>query len=444
MLASELGHFVAGLRFDALPPAVVDTVKLRVLDTLGAGIAGWRIGNHRALLALLGSTGEASVWGDGVRKPLRDAALVNSFLAHSSYLDDGSRFTGGHPSSVVLPSSLALAEHRRLDGRQLITAVAAGYEVFLRLGRAIYPSVVERGLQSTAVIGAVSSAAAAASLLGLDGRGAGNAIAIACNLGVGLKEALKASRSQPLQVARSCEGGLLAAQFAASGAEGAATIIEEGLFKAFADRVDAAPVAAGLGSEFRIFETYVKVHGGCRGNHAPVDAALQLLAVHCIAASDVERVTVAVDSVTFRADIHEPRNGDQAQFSVPFAVAVALLEGDASLFRYTDDMVVDPQVRGLMRRIDVVAEPAFDPAYPSKRGARVEMVLRDGRRISNVLDNALGEPESPLGREAIEGKFRLLAEPVLGERAARLMTVVAELERLEDVGALATLTAATR
>src|SRR5690606_2489056 len=107
----------------------------------------------------------------------------------------------------------------------LIVAVAAGYEIFLRLGRAIYPSTVERGFQSTAVLGAASSAASCASMLRLDAGRAANAIAIGCTLGVGLKQALKGTRSGPLQVARSCEGGVLAAQLAKAGEQGAENII---------------------------------------------------------------------------------------------------------------------------------------------------------------------------------------------------------------------------
>ena len=235
MLINELGKFVAQTRYENLPPAVVETVKLRVLDLLAAGLAGYHMGCHRQLLPILGGAAEATVWGAGTRIALRDAMLVNSFMSHALYLDDGSRFTGGHPSSVVIPSALALAETRHAGGRELIAAVAAGYEIFLRLGRAIYPSTVVRGFQSTAVLGAVIVRRRVRQPLGLSPEAAKNALAIACNLGVGLKEALKSSGSQPIQVARSCECGVLVAQFAAQGAVGADSILEGGFLKAFAE-----------------------------------------------------------------------------------------------------------------------------------------------------------------------------------------------------------------
>src|SRR5690606_15559441 len=149
----------------------------------------------------------------------------------------------------------------------LVTAIAAGYEVFLRLGAAIYPSTVRRGFQSTAVLAAPATAAAAAVLLDLPAERAVHAIAIACSHGAGLKEALKAADSQPLQVGRSSEGGLLAALYAAQGATGAPAIIEQGFLRAYADEARAAPVGEGLGRRWHIGQTYLKAHGGCRGNH---------------------------------------------------------------------------------------------------------------------------------------------------------------------------------
>ena len=204
MLVSEFGKFIAQTRYEDLPANVVETVKLRVLDCLAAALAGCHMGCHGRLLPVLGGAGPAAGWGVGRNFSVRDATLLNSFLSHALYLDDGSRFTGGHPSSVVIPSAVALAEVERAAGKRLIAAVAAGYEIFLRLGRAIYPSTVVRGFQSTAVIGAAASAAACANLLRFAPGAAKNALAIACNLGVGLKEALKSSASQPIHVARRC------------------------------------------------------------------------------------------------------------------------------------------------------------------------------------------------------------------------------------------------
>lgn len=437
MLVQHFGRFVASTRYRELPKPVIEATKVRILDTVGAGLAGFHLDNHRPLLDLVGGRGDATVWGAGLRYSPRDATLINSFLAHCCYIDDGSRYTGGHPSSVVIPGAFALAETLDAPGTALIAATAVGYELFLRLGRAIYPAAVNRGFQTTAVLGAVSSAAACASVLGLDPAASQNAVAIACNLGVGLKEALKSSRSQPLQVARSCEAGLLSALYARQGAVGAESIIENGFLKAFAGSANDPTILDGLGSDFRIFETYVKIHGGCRGNHAPIDAVRAVIAANNIACSEIESIKVEVDSVTFAAEIDEPANGAQAQFSIAFAVAVALARGDASVFQYTDENLSDPKIHRLMQRVRVAVDPSLDAGYPDKRGARVEVLVNDGRRFVQFLGNARGEPELPLTDQEIEDKYFIIGDAVLGSNARAVRDLIMHLEELPGIRGLA-------
>lgn len=441
MLAQRLGSFAAGLDFSALPREVVEAVKLRVLDTLGAGLAGVELGNHARLFPLLQSRGPVQVWGEGLTLSAREAAFVNAFATHSTYLEDGSRFTGGHPSSVVIPAVLAEGQVQRTTGRQAIAAIAAGYEVFLRLGRAIYPACVNRGFQSTAILGAVSSAAAAARLRGLPPQPAADAIAIAASLGSGFKEALKASGSQPLQVARSCEGGLVAMALAEAGEAGAPMVIEKGFLPGFGGDSDPGAIVEGLGTTFRIGETYLKRHAGCRGNHAPLDAALELIAAEKLHAADVRRVRVFVDTVTRAAAIEPPATGEQSQFSIGFSVALAFIEGNGSIFHYTDAKLADPAVRSMMERIEVAVDTALDARYPDERGARIEAELADGRTVHASVANARGEPEWPLTARDVEEKFMALATPRLGEGAQRVRDLVRVLDDVEQIGQLAALLA---
>jgi 2-methylcitrate dehydratase PrpD len=437
MLVNDLGRFVAQTHYETLPRDVIDAVKLRILDVFSAGLVGVHLGPHASLLKILDGAREATPWGEGKKIALRDAVIVNVFLSHTAYLEDGSRYTGGHPASAVIPAACAFAERRHANGKDLIAAVTSGYEVFLRLGRAIYPDTVNRGFQSTAVLAAVASAAACANLQHFDAESAKNALAIACSLGVGLKEALKSSGSQPLQVGRSAEGGVVAALYAEQGAQGADTIIEKGFLPAFGNGPGAESIAADLGTHFRIFETYIKVHGGCRGNHAPVDVVLDVVKANTIKPDDIDHVLMQVDSVTYAAEIHEPKNGNQAQFSVAFAVAVALLEGNASIFQYTDKKVANSRVRSLMSRIKVEVNTALDKDYPDKRGAIVEILLKNGERCHGSIENAKGEPECPLSANDVEQKFLTLTRDIIGKaRATRLRDTVMKLDQIDDAAVL--------
>ncbi len=436
MLVHELGGFVAETRYGDLPPSTVEVAKTRILDLLAVGLAGFRLGLYRPLFEILGGREEATVWGEGVKYPLRDAAMLNSFMAHSTYLEDGSRFMGGHPSSTVIPAILSLGEMRTSSGKEILLSVVLGYDIVLRLGRAIYPSTTVRGFQSTPVLGALGAAAACACLLRLGGEQSKNALAIAANLGVGLKEALKAPDSQPIQVGRSSEAGILSALFAEKGVPGCDTILENGFLKAFADQGDERAILTDLGKRYLIEETYVKIHGGCRGNHAPTDVIQDLVRKHGISPQEVKEIRVKIDSVTMVAEIHQPQDGKQAQFSIPFSIAVALLEGNASLYQFTDEKVNDPAVRAMMDRISVEVDKSLDKDYPNKRGAEGEIILQDGRQFRSTIDMAYGEPELPLSAQQIEEKFILLTQDILGKEAEKICDQVRNLEALKDISRL--------
>ncbi|CAB3711783.1 MmgE/PrpD family [Achromobacter denitrificans] len=429
-LAVVLGRFVAGVQAEHLPEEARQAVSLRLLDTLAAAASGVQQGAERGLLGLLPGDGPIAVWGTAARRGLRDAVIINSAVSHSAYFEDGCRYTGGHPSSALIPAAFALACERGSSGAELVAAIVAGYEVFLRLGRAIYPSTVQRGFQSTAILAAPATAAAASVLLRLPAERAAHAIAIACSHGAGLKEALKNAGSQPLQVGRSSEGGLLSALYAAQGADGVPDVIERGFFKAYAGTASADIVTRGLGLQWGIGNTYLKMHGGCRGNHAPVDAAAGLMREHGLAPRDIASMDVRVDTVTLAAEVAEPANADQAKFSIAFSIAAKLLKGDAMPRRYTDAALADAEMRALMARIRVRADAALDEGYPDRRGAMIGARTVDGRELDYALDRALGEPEQPYAQADIERKFDLTAGALYGPSAGRIKDMAMSLPAL--------------
>lgn len=439
MLIETFGSYLAETRFSDLPAEVVKTAKVRLLDLLASGLAGYRTGLYRPVAAALQpGPGPVAIWGEGRRVTAKDAAIVNSFMAHCTYFEDGSRATGGHPSSALVPAVLALGEARPATGEQVILGMVLGYEVFIRVGSAIYPATVSRGFQPTAILAALGAAAGCAKLLDLDARGCANALAIAANLGAGLKEALKASASQPIQVGRSCEGGLTAALLAQQGLKGFPGILDA-FMAAHAETPDREAVLPGLGTTYKIEETYLKVHGGCRGNHAPIDVVLRIMSENFLTAAEIAQICIGIDSVTAASEIRQPANGEAAQFSIPFSVAVALLCGDASPFQFTDERVRDPHIRRFMERVRVEVRPEMDRLLPRKRGATAEIVTADGRTFRAAIDVARGEPEAPFTAADIEAKFAKVAEGVLGDGVSRVIDTVRQLEKLSDVGELTSL-----
>jgi len=438
-LAERIGSFIAETDFSDLPSRIKEIAKLRLLDLLGAGLAGYRIGLYRPVAeVLLTEEGKSRVWGEGTLASCRDGAIINSFMAHSTYLEDGSRSTGGHPSSTVIPALLALGETLSVSGEKVIVGLVLGYEAFIRIGKAMYPSTVDRGYQPTAILASIGAAAGCAKIMDLDWETCSHALAISANLGSGLKAALREPSSQPLQVGRSCEGGLVAALLAQRGLKGYRMILES-YINAHSIAVGVDKIVEDLGKRYEIEDTYLKIHGGCRGNHAPLDLILKIVRENQISPEQIGEVKIGIDSVTAANEIHSPKNGQDAQFSIPFSVAVALIHGNASLFQFTDERLQEPEVRSFMERIQVNINHELDKWLPMKRGATGEIILRDGRIYRDTLDIAHGEPESPLTAGEIEAKFNLLAGEVLGEKTSQVIDAVYNLEKLDTVGKLTAL-----
>jgi len=396
-------------------------------------LAGYQIGLFRPLLSVLGiRSGPSLIWGEGVCASAREAATLNSFMAHCTYLEDGSRSTGGHPSSTVIPAVMALAEEKTISGAELIMGIIHGYEIFLRIGAAIYPETVNRGFQPTAILAALAAAGGCASILGLDPEGCTNALAIAANLGAGLKSALKEPSTQPLQVGRSCEGGLLAALLAEKGLKGYGPNLEA-FIQAHGNGAPSKSILADIGRQWKIEETYLKIHGGCRGNHAPIDTVMKIVKEQGIPTENIESVRVGIDTVTAAAEISRPQTGGEAQFSVPFSVAVALLFGNASFFQYTDQTLRQPPVQEMMKKIHVKIDPEMDKLLPTRRGATVKIFLKNGTCFDGRLLHARGEPENPLSPADVKAKFQLLAGGVLGSCTQEVIEKVDGLETLTSV-----------
>jgi 2-methylcitrate dehydratase PrpD len=198
-------------------------------------------------------------------------------------------------------------------------------------------------------------------------------------------------------------------------------------------------VAQGLGQRWGIEQTYMKMHGGCRGNHAPVDAAAALAREYGIGPDQIVSLDARVDTVTLAAEVAQPLNADQAKFSIAFSIAVKLLHGDAMPARYTEAALADPAVRALMARIQVRADPALDQGFPERRGAIVTAHTTDGRQLEYALDRALGEPENPYTQADIERKFERAAGALYGGAAGRIREQVMALPGLPDLAGLAAL-----
>jgi len=443
-LAQQLGAFCAATRFDDLPPALVARAKQHILDTLGATLAGSAAFEPRQALAMLTaepSSGTSPVWGTATALSARDAAFANGAAAHALELDD----TGGcdHSGAVVLPAALAAValSNRAISGRELLTAVVLGYDVGRRVLEACggYAPHNGAGWHSTATCGSFGAAAAASRLLGLDAAQTTAALGHAASFSGGLWAFIHdASQTKRLHAGRAAEGGLTAALLAARGISGPTQVFEDvwgGFFNAFAPQSkQPEALLAALGEPWKLMRCSIKPHASCRSNHSTIDAVLHLLAANPGLAQQVRQVDVRLSGfVMGMCGGRDLASLASAQMSLPYAVAVAWVFGDAGLERYLAPVRGDARLSAAMSLVRL----QVDPAMATLDESVVTITSEDGLVVSHTVPVARGAPANPLSASALRAKFQALALVALPRaQADALADQVLHLDEVDDARVL--------
>jgi 2-methylcitrate dehydratase PrpD len=411
----ELAAWVSSLTYDDIPARTRDVARIALLDSLGAGLYGFNTPWAQKLLAWVkrgGSGTEARVWGEaGPTLRCADAALVNGVATHAFELDDYHN-AKLHCGAAVIPAALAVAERLDSNGRDLLTAIVAGYEVMIRSSLALNPSAARlRGWHLTGVVGPFGAAAACASLLKLNAEEAAWALGLAGTQGAGLW-AFNAdgTMSKRLHPGKAAHSGVLAAELAQLGFSGPTQIYEfadGGVLKAFSDDSDPAPLTQELGSAYRIDQNSIKPYCCCGSTHAYIDAALALrkkLGAPWNTKLKVRVGTCKVVDVQCGFD-YVPSSALNAQMSLRYAVAVALIDGQVLPAQFTDAKMSDPAIAGLASAIELVPDPQLDKLYPKDFAGWVAVEHNGQWQRVDIL-NPTGSIHVPIDAAGITAKFR--------------------------------------
>ena len=441
-LTEQLAEFVVDARAEAVPAVVREQAAWWVLDWLGCAIAGLETEPGRIFLqhATDQPAGLASCLGLADGRAPQAAALHNGGVSHIVEMDDVDRASVIHPGAVVIPAALAVGERIGASGRDLLAAIALGYEVAIRVGESVGKTHYFYW-HNTATCGVFGAAAAAGWLLGLDARRMTWALGSAGTQAGGLWEFIAdGAMSKHLHTGRAAANGVLAAELAALGFTGARRILDgrQGFFAATAPDGNPSAVTADLGSGWKLLGVSIKPYPSCRHTHSAIDAALQLRREHGLRIEDIERVDIAgYHSVLELTDNPTPQHLYAAKFSVQYCVARALADGAVRLSDFSDERIADPAVRDLMARTGVRLDQALDARYPREFPAAVTVILRDGRTVRALVGSPKGDPENPLTADELTAKFQkmLPGTPYEG-RAEELLATMVGLDQLGNVRGL--------
>ncbi|MBI5967470.1 MAG: MmgE/PrpD family protein [Deltaproteobacteria bacterium] len=457
----EFAENAERMGFEGIPPEAREMTKRFILDTLGTTLAGSSAPGVQAVVDLVGHWGgkeEATVLVFGGKVPAPQAALANSVMAHARDFDDTHDGAVVHANVAVLPSALACAEARGgVSGRTLITAVALGVDLTCRLGLAVGKgsdfSIQPPGFVRTSVCGIFGAALACGKILGLEVEGLRNALGIALSQAGGTRQVVAdLSLTKRMQPAFAAMAGTLSAFLAKGGITGAKEVLEGkfGFFNLYWNGAySRGDLLNHLGQRFEGENLSFKPYPCCRYTHGSIEATLRIVSHHSIKPSDVSEVLVHVPTLKFFDLVSRPFEirGDpqvDAQFSIPYTTAAAILRRRVFLNDFEEAAIRDPEVKRLSEKVKVLQD--LNPESRDSLGpVIVEIQTLDGKIYREEVEKFKGSPGHPLTMEECQEKFRECARfsvrPIKGAQLTALMDVVGNLEEVKDVRELTSLLA---
>lgn len=441
-----LASFVAQLDYESLPAAAVEASKNAILDCLGVTLAGSQEKAGRIQIAMareLGGQPVSGVIGGQTRTSPVLAALANGTMAHALDYDDVSDSWIGHPSPVLVPAILAIAERRQSSGKDVLTAYIAGFEVGAKLGIAFGQDHYANGWHTTGTIGSLAGTAAVARLLKLNTDQIKMALGIAASLAGGMRENF-GSMTKPLHAGNAARNGALAGLLAEKGFTATENFLTGRA--AFArvlgkDReYDMSPVFRQMGAPFDIVSpgVWLKAYPSGAATQSCITATLKLGREHTFTASEIAEIICTTNEAVPRILIHHhPKSGLEGKFSLEYCVAVAILDGEVGLDQFTDRRALASDVQNLVSRIKYEHPPELENRFGFHIPGILTVRLRNGEELTSKVAYPRGRPENPMSQPEICTKFENCAKRVLtADKIARVIDFVSHLEEQKEVRSL--------
>ena len=453
--AAVLSRFACAVAAAELPAAAVSAAKANVFDTLACAAAGSSapaVAEVRQLAAEWGGAAQGSVLVFGDRLPAHHVAWVNGTMSHARDYDDTHDAAVLHAGVSVVPAALAAAELAGgVSGADFIAGVAAGLETICRLGVATRIGIIESGFMYTPLFGGFAATVAAGRVLRLDEAQMVNALGIVYSQVAGnhqvTRDAALTKRMQPGFAAMSA---LLSVQLAQRGVRGAQATFEgaDGFLRVYLqNRCDRNALRDGLGQRYEFAQLSYKPYPCCRFNHTAIGAALALRASCQGPLERVRRIRVGVNKQAYEAvctpvEVRKaPKTVVQAQFSIPYTVAAALVDGNVGLEHFGEASLQRADLLALAGRVEAYVDDEIERAYGRNISpAMVSVEMEDGATYQLREELPLGHPSRPMSNADFDAKardcFRAAIRPLSDGRERDLRSLVDRLESLDDARAL--------
>lgn len=459
--AEVYARFSSSLEASHLPPSVIDAARFNVFDTLACSIAGFRAPGVQEVLALVrdwGGQPEAEVLWTALRVPAPQAAWINGIMAHACDYDDTHDKAILHGGVSVVPAAMAAvgvaeSQGHKVSGAEFLAAVCSGLELICRIGVATRIGIIQAGFIYSGLFACFAAAAAAARILRLSAQDTHNALGIAFTQAAGTHQVTRdGALTKRMQPGFGARAGLTAVAMAKKGIRGAQRVFEgvDGLGRIYLQsQLDSEALRAGLGERWHLQDLSYKPYPSCRMNHCAIDAALQLRAQPGFDWRKVSAVRVGINSQGNQAvgQHRAPSTVVQAQFSIRYNLACALVNGRVGLDDFSPEAFTRTDVLSLVERITPVVDEEIERRWGrNATPARVEAVI-DSKSFSAQVEQAKGSQELPMSPADMRRKVEdcLNYGGFDARRAAFVEESIADFGRSKDMAAdLASLIAGVR
>ncbi|MFC1798714.1 MmgE/PrpD family protein [Thermodesulfobacteriota bacterium] len=459
-VANELADYALNLNYNDIPPEVTKRTKTVILDTIGTALVGSEMPWAKAVYQFVldqGGNGESSICRYGDKTSCSYAAFVNGTFSHSQDFDDQYAYGPLHPSAQVWVA-IPLGERLKASGKDIIVSTVLGYDLTVRLAEACFSvpagerALTNRGFQGQAVCGTLAAAAQAGKMIGLDNEKIASAIGIACSYPGGIIEFLKdGTDTKRFHFGKASQQGITSAFLSKNGFKGPQSGIEgpRGFLHAYSGDYDISKVTEELGNRFDIMQSTIKHYPIMYGNQTAVEALLYIMDKYKIVSSEIDIIYVKIRSIfaaygiSYFGETHtkyKPPTRLAAEMSLPYALAIAALEGDIRLEHLEDNKRNDPRLLELASRVNVEAISEFDnlSRQDAYAPSRVTVITKDGKEFTETRYHPKGDPRNPLTKSEILDKFRDNVSRVnmKKKQIEQIIQLVSKLDEVNDINEL--------
>jgi 2-methylcitrate dehydratase PrpD len=440
-----LSDFAVSLKLNDIPIDVLNTAKFCIIDTIGVSIFGSQFPWSQKIATYAksyGSGGKSQILGStNTRLHAPYAALVNGAFAHA-FEQDSLRKPGAgvHPGATLFPPALAIGQEMSVGGETLLRSFIAGCEVMFRIGSASKHSSEKLGFHAPGLTGVFGAAVSAGLVQGLDSLQLSNALGIAGSLSSGLLAFTKSTRGSEvkrLHLGKACESGVLASRLAYEGFEGPETILEGkfGFLDTFCSSSDSELLTKNLGTEWETSKICLKAYPCHITAHPLIHSLYLLMNKYSFSSIDIQRCDLLVsEKILTHHDIREPRDIKQAQYSVPFCLAIAMDNDASDPSVFCEEIVNNPNIINNCKKITMTAYS--DALQRNSWTSTLKVLLKNGSEYIIESDGFVGSPENPLSISQLKQRFLHHTQKCKFVNAENWFNAFLDLENLTNLNQL--------